>query len=61
MVNTSNDFRVKEVADMLGLPLQTTYTYIRNGKLASYKVGRQVFITRQAVQEFLIKSNIRGN
>jgi excisionase family DNA binding protein len=36
--------RVAEVAALLGVPVQTVYTWVRNGHLPSMKIGAAVLV-----------------
>jgi excisionase family DNA binding protein len=43
----------KEVSDQIGKSTDSVDNYCRDGKLSSYKVGREVRITKESVQQYL--------
>lgn len=44
---------IKEVADELGVAELTVHNYIKKGYLTAFKIGRRVFIKREALDEAL--------
>ena len=55
------DLTVKQLAEKFGVTSMTIYRYIKQGKLKSYKHCGRTYITLNAVQEFIMKENTRGN
>ena len=51
--NRNEKLSVKEVADELGVSTITIHTYIKNGTLPAFKIGRRVFIRRVDLDESL--------
>lgn len=55
----------KEVADYLQVNERTVTRYIRNGEIASIKIGGQHRISKQAVEDFIdrhtTKPTIKGD
>jgi excisionase family DNA binding protein len=57
----ATDFLTKgEAAVILRVSEITVSRLIAAGKLAAYRVGRRVFTTRQAINEYLQNSGIRS-
>lgn len=46
---------VVEVAELLGLGRNTTYTLLRSGRLRSVRVGRRLVIPRSEIDAFLAR------
>lgn len=46
-------YTVPEVAASLGLSETETYRLVRNGQIASRKVGRRVLIPAKAIEDFM--------
>ena len=46
-------FSLKEACKITGLSRTTLWKAIRNRKLACYKVGRRVLVSRQHIQDYL--------
>lgn len=44
---------VKEVAEVLGLGRNTVYELVRQGKIRSIRIGRQIKVPKSALVEFL--------
>lgn len=54
-------FRVKEVADALGVDTSTVYAAVRGGQIASYRVGQgrgTIRITRDALRTYVAERGI---
>jgi excisionase family DNA binding protein len=51
----------QEVAEYLQLTPDTVYRYIREGKLAASKLGRQYRIPKENVQLFLQATSVAGS
>jgi len=50
----------QQVAEYLQLAPETVYRYIRSGKLAASKLGRQYRISRESVELFLLATSAGG-
>ncbi len=48
-------FTVREIAELLGVTVDTIQTYIRKKELPAYKVGKSYRIRRNDLEEFLRK------
>lgn len=48
-----NFYTIQETATYLGLTAQTIRTYIRKGRLKSYKISGPILITENSLKEFL--------
>lgn len=46
-------FDVKELAEILGIGMNTTYNLVRSGKIDSVRVGKQIRISKVALIEFM--------
>ncbi len=46
-------YEAKEVAEMLGITLQTVRTYIKNGRIKGQKVGNRWVVTEDSIKDFL--------
>ncbi|MBV9181930.1 MAG: helix-turn-helix domain-containing protein [Acidobacteria bacterium] len=55
---TSRVLRVKEAAHLLGLRPSTIRAYIANRKIACVRIGRRVFVPREAIEETIMKGLI---
>ena len=44
---------VKEVAEVLGLGRNTVYELVRQGRIRSIRIGRQIKVPKSALVEFL--------
>jgi excisionase family DNA binding protein len=44
---------VKEVAELLGVSIQGVYTWLRNGTVPGYQIGRSWVILRDELKEVL--------
>ena len=56
---SDNLLTVKETANLLGMPIQTIYTWIHNGKIPAEKIGNSYIITKQDLVDLnLIKGYI---
>ena len=55
-MNKQNALSAQDVADMLGVSKSTVYNMIKNGEIASYKVGRKVRFTEDEVKNYIIRS-----
>jgi excisionase family DNA binding protein len=49
----------KDVAESLGVHIDTVSKYIKQDKLESIKVGRRVFIEKKALKEFIMNNKIQ--
>ena len=62
-VATVVTYRVKQVAEMLNVPVSTVYDWVRTGVIASVRVGagrrKLTLIPASAVEEFLSR-NLRS-
>jgi len=56
-MNKKSALTAQDVAEMLGVSKNTIYNMIKTGGLASYKVGRKVRFTEDAVQGFINQSS----
>ena len=54
-----NALNVQDVSDMLGVSKSTIYNLIKNGEIASYKVGRKVKFTEDEVNSYISRSTTR--
>jgi len=52
---------VKEVAELLKLNKMTIYRYVRAGKLTAYKVGKDLRIKGEDIDNFLESIRIQTN
>ena len=53
-----NALTAQDVADMLGVSKSTIYNMINDGKISSYRVGRKVRFTEDAVMNYISQSSI---
>lgn len=44
---------VEQLADVLSIGLNTAYSLVRSGRIASVRVGKQIRISKTALQKFL--------
>lgn len=51
---------VKEVAEYLLVDNSTAYKYIKRGLLDSFRIGGKIYVTQQALDDFINLSNIGG-
>ena len=51
--NQNEKLSIKEVAKELGVSTITIHTYIKNGSLPAFKIGRRVYIKRVDLDEAL--------
>lgn len=49
---TQQYYSVDQVADLLGLHVKTVRAYVREGRLAATRIGKQYRIRRQDLEEF---------
>ena len=47
--------RVEDLMPVLGIGRNTAYELVRSGKLRSIRVGRQLRVPKEALQEFLMQ------
>lgn len=45
----------KEVSDILKLGINNTYTLMNSDAFPSYKIGKKMFVTSEALEEWLYK------
>ena len=53
MLNKSEFYTAKELADKLRVNIMTIYRYIKAGKLKAYKIGKEFRIDKKEFQRFL--------
>lgn len=58
MVN--DDLCIREVCLLLRKSRRMIYNYLKDGKLAGYKMGRDWFITENSIKDFIMRSNFKG-
>lgn len=46
------DYKVDEVAELLGVHTISVYSAIQRGELGHYRIGRHIRITREHLDEF---------
>lgn len=46
-------YSLKEIQDLLQVSRRTLYNWIKDGKLQTFKAGREWRVTRQALDSFL--------
>lgn len=46
-------FSMRETADSLGVSERSVWSLVKSGRLASFKVGRSVRISRLAIEAFI--------
>lgn len=46
-------YTVKEIALAMGVTDQTVRRYIKDGLIQSKKIGRNIFVTEEALKEFI--------
>jgi excisionase family DNA binding protein len=51
------ELSTREIAELLGVKIRTVQKYINEHKIFAYRIGGRWKTTRQAVMEFLVKSN----
>jgi len=44
---------VEQLSNVLGVGLNTAYSLVRSGRIASIRVGKQIRISKTALQKFL--------
>ena len=49
--------RVEDLMPILGIGRNTTYELVRSRKIRSIKIGRQIRVPKDAIQEYLSHSN----
>jgi excisionase family DNA binding protein len=49
---------IKEFADMMGISIQTTRIWIRQGKIGYHKLGNRIRFSEQDIDEFLNDTKI---
>lgn len=54
-------YTLKEVEGMLKVTRRTLYNYLKAGELKATKVGREWRVSREALQEFLLKRTNQRN
>ncbi len=52
--------RVREAAELLGVPARTAYAWAAEGRIPVLRVGRVVLIPRQALEEWLARETRAG-
>lgn len=54
-------YTLKEVEGMLKVTRRTLYNYLKAGEINATKVGREWRVSREALQEFLLKRTNQRN
>ena len=49
-------YRIKHLAKLLDLSVETIRRYVRSGKMASYRFSKEYFITESQLNDFIEKS-----
>lgn len=54
-------YTLKEVEGMLKVTRRTLYNYLKAGEINATKIGREWRVSREALQEFLLKRTNQRN
>ena len=49
-------YRIKHLAKLLDLSVETIRRYVRSGKISSYRFSKEYFITESQLNDFIEKS-----
>jgi excisionase family DNA binding protein len=56
-----NLLRGEQLADRLSISRTAAFTLIRQGKIASVRIGRLVRVTEEAVSQYILENTVNGD